>query len=70
MILVFHLFSQIQTLVADKGDLENELNILNNKLASALSDCNSKDELAKKHEKMTMEAVAGIYIFSLSFAVS
>ncbi|XWS45242.1 hypothetical protein CRYUN_Cryun15aG0119500 [Craigia yunnanensis] len=50
---------EIQTLVADKGELENELKILNNKLASALSDCNSKDELVKKHEKMAMEAVAG-----------
>ncbi|XVF17653.1 hypothetical protein REPUB_Repub10bG0141600 [Reevesia pubescens] len=50
---------EIQTLVADKGELENELKILNNKLASALSDCNSKDELVKKHEKMALEAVAG-----------
>ncbi|XWS41883.1 hypothetical protein CRYUN_Cryun17cG0120700 [Craigia yunnanensis] len=50
---------EIQTLVADKGELENEPKILNNKLSSALSDCNSKDELVKKHEKMALEAVAG-----------
>ncbi|XVF15525.1 hypothetical protein REPUB_Repub09cG0161500 [Reevesia pubescens] len=48
-----------ETLVADKGELENELKIITNKLASALSDCNSKDELVKKHEKMVLEAVAG-----------
>ncbi|XWS29808.1 hypothetical protein CRYUN_Cryun24cG0062000 [Craigia yunnanensis] len=50
---------EIQTLVADKGELENELKILNNKLSSALSDCNSKDELVKRNEKMVLEAVAG-----------
>ncbi|MBA0742030.1 hypothetical protein Gogos_015135 [Gossypium gossypioides] len=52
---------EIQTLKADRGELENELKVLNNKhkLSSALSDCNSKDELVKKHEKMAMEAVVG-----------
>ncbi|XP_022741559.1 filament-like plant protein 7 [Durio zibethinus] len=49
---------EIQILVADKGELENELRILNNKLSSALSHCNTKDELVKKHEKMALEAVA------------
>ena len=49
--------------MADKGELENELKILNSKLSSALSDCNSKDELVKRHEKMALEAVAGIFCF-------
>ncbi|XVF61204.1 hypothetical protein PTKIN_Ptkin08bG0111300 [Pterospermum kingtungense] len=48
-----------KTFGADKGEMEKELKILNNKLSSALSDCNSKDELVKKHEKMALEAVAG-----------
>ncbi|XP_039010305.1 filament-like plant protein 7 [Hibiscus syriacus] len=50
---------EIQTLVEDRRALENELKILNNKLSSALSECNSKDEFVKKHEKMAMEAVVG-----------
>ncbi|GMI76883.1 hypothetical protein like AT2G23360 [Hibiscus trionum] len=50
---------EIQTLVAERGALENELKILSNKLSSALSECNSKDELVKKQEKMAMEAVVG-----------
>ncbi|KAE8674876.1 hypothetical protein F3Y22_tig00111708pilonHSYRG00131 [Hibiscus syriacus] len=52
-------FPQIQTLVEDRRALENELKILNNKLSSAVSECNSKDEFVKKHEKMAMEAVVG-----------
>ena len=41
--------------MADKGELENDLKILKkSKLSSALSDCNSKDELAKSHEKMAL----------------
>ncbi|XVE87094.1 hypothetical protein DITRI_Ditri18aG0088500 [Diplodiscus trichospermus] len=48
-----------EMLVADKGGLENEVKILNDKLSAALSACNSKDELVKKHEKMELEAVAG-----------
>ncbi|KAK9039657.1 hypothetical protein V6N11_014853 [Hibiscus sabdariffa] len=50
---------EIQTLVAERRELENELKILSNKLFSALSECNSKDELVKEHEKMAMEAVVG-----------
>ncbi|EOX91489.1 hypothetical protein QUC31_003137 [Theobroma cacao] len=42
-----------------EGELENELKVLNIKLSSALSDCNSKDELVKKHKKMAQEALAG-----------
>ncbi|XP_021274718.1 filament-like plant protein 7 [Herrania umbratica] len=50
---------EIQTLVADKGELENELKGLTIKLSSALSDCNSKDELVKKHKEIAQEALAG-----------
>ncbi|KAE8709554.1 filament-like plant protein 7-like isoform X3 [Hibiscus syriacus] len=48
-----------ETLVTDKRELENELNKLNHKLASALSDCSYKDELVKKHENTTLQATAG-----------
>ncbi|MBA0636251.1 hypothetical protein Godav_022300 [Gossypium davidsonii] len=50
---------EMQILVADKKELENELKILNEKLASALCDCNYKDELVKKHENMALQAIAG-----------
>ncbi|KAE8707050.1 putative OTU domain-containing protein [Hibiscus syriacus] len=50
---------EIQTFVTDKRELENELNKLNHKLASALSDCNYKDELVKKHENTALQATAG-----------
>ncbi|MFQ6623537.1 hypothetical protein Gotur_004468 [Gossypium turneri] len=50
---------EMQILVADKKELENELKILNEKLASALCDCNYKDELVKEHENMALQAIAG-----------
>ena len=50
---------QIQTLLADKAELENHLKILSDKLSSALSECNAKDDLAKKQAKLAMEAMAG-----------
>ncbi|KAK5843590.1 Filament-like plant protein 7 [Gossypium arboreum] len=50
---------EIQILVADKKELENELKILNEKLASALCDCNYKDELVKERENMALQAIAG-----------
>ncbi|KAK8486916.1 hypothetical protein V6N11_033084 [Hibiscus sabdariffa] len=50
---------EIQTLVTDKRELENELYKLNQKLASALSDCSYKDELVKKHENTALQASAG-----------
>ncbi|KAK7331048.1 hypothetical protein VNO77_25258 [Canavalia gladiata] len=51
---------EVQALVADKEELEKDLKRLNNKLASALSDGNGKDELVKKQTKAAQEAVAGL----------
>ncbi|GLT74816.1 hypothetical protein SLA2020_465880 [Shorea laevis] len=48
-----------ETLVDNKGELENEMKILKDKLSSALSECSEKDELVKKHSTMMQEAVAG-----------
>ncbi|XP_011043506.1 PREDICTED: filament-like plant protein 7 isoform X2 [Populus euphratica] len=48
---------EIQTLLADKAELENHLKILSGKLASALSECNAKDDLAKKQAKLAKEAM-------------
>ena len=50
---------QIQTLLDNKAELENDLRILSEKLSSALSECNAKDDLAKKQAKLAMEAMAG-----------
>ncbi|KAF7809846.1 filament-like plant protein 7 isoform X1 [Senna tora] len=50
---------QVQALLADKEELEKELTKLNDKLALAFSDSNSKDELVKKQTKIAQEAVAG-----------
>ncbi|XP_028764031.1 filament-like plant protein 7 isoform X1 [Neltuma alba] len=50
---------EFKELLADKEELEIELKILNDKLASALSDCKGKDELVKKQTKIAQEAVAG-----------
>ncbi|KAB2626487.1 filament-like plant protein 7 [Pyrus ussuriensis x Pyrus communis] len=44
---------------AEKAELENNLKALSDKLASALSECNSKDALVKKHAKMAQDAVQG-----------
>ena len=41
------------------AELENDLKILNSKLSFALSDCDSKDELVKRHEMMALESVTG-----------
>ncbi|KAI4327429.1 hypothetical protein L6164_019892 [Bauhinia variegata] len=50
---------EIQALLADKEELEKNLKKLNDELALALSDCNSKDDLVKKQTKIAQEAVAG-----------
>lgn len=39
--------------------MEKDLRILNDKLSSALSECDAKDELVKDHAKMAQEAIAG-----------
>ncbi|XP_014509142.1 filament-like plant protein 7 [Vigna radiata var. radiata] len=51
---------EVQALVADKDELEKDLKRLNNKLDSALSDCNAKNELVKKQTKVAQEAMAGL----------
>ncbi|KAK7386420.1 hypothetical protein VNO78_26639 [Psophocarpus tetragonolobus] len=51
---------EVQALLADKEELEKDLKKLNNKLTSALSDCNAKDELVKKQTKIAQEAMAGL----------
>ncbi|XAR74006.1 hypothetical protein NMG60_11008155 [Bertholletia excelsa] len=50
---------EVQKLLNDKAQLEGEIKILNEKLSSALSDCNAKDDLVEKHAKMAKEAHAG-----------
>ncbi|XP_057421267.1 filament-like plant protein 7 [Lotus japonicus] len=50
---------EVQALLTDKEELEKNLTELNNKLASALSDCDAKDELVKKQTKIAHEAVSG-----------
>ncbi|XP_048427319.1 filament-like plant protein 7 [Pyrus x bretschneideri] len=50
---------EMEALQAEKAELENNLKTLSDKLASTLSECNSKDALVKKHAKMAQEAVQG-----------
>ncbi|KAJ6413015.1 hypothetical protein OIU84_005933 [Salix udensis] len=49
---------EIQALLDNKAELENDLKILSEKLSSALSECNAKDDLAKKQARLAMEAMA------------
>lgn len=48
-----------ETLLSDKEQLERDLKILNHKLSSAISECNSKDDFAKQQAKIAQEAIAG-----------
>ncbi|XP_015947118.1 filament-like plant protein 7 [Arachis duranensis] len=50
---------EVQALLADKEELEKDLKRLNDKLTSAISDCNAKGELLKKQTKIAQEATAG-----------
>ncbi|XP_009367334.2 filament-like plant protein 7 [Pyrus x bretschneideri] len=50
---------EVEAHQAEKAELENNLKALSDKLASALSECNSKDALVKKHAKMAQDAVQG-----------
>ncbi|KAF4364671.1 hypothetical protein G4B88_028594 [Cannabis sativa] len=50
---------EIQALLDEKVELEKNLKTLNDKLSSALSECNSKDELVEKHAKVALEAMKG-----------
>ncbi|XP_023007042.1 filament-like plant protein 7 [Cucurbita maxima] len=47
-----------ETLLIDKARLEKDLEIANDKLSVALSDCKTKDELVKKLTNMEQEAIA------------
>ncbi|KAG8642644.1 hypothetical protein MANES_12G106300v8 [Manihot esculenta] len=51
---------EIQTLLADKAELEKTLKSLNDKLSSTLSECNAKDDLVRKQAKMLEEAKSGL----------
>jgi len=53
-------------LLAEKAQLERDLRDLSDKLSSALSECDAKDELAKKHAKTAQEALAGSLCFFAS----
>lgn len=50
---------EIQSLLAEKAEMEKELKTLNDKLSSAVSECDTKDELVKKQAKMAQEAIKG-----------
>ncbi|KAL0332207.1 UNVERIFIED_CONTAM: Filament-like plant protein 7 [Sesamum calycinum] len=50
---------RVEELLAEKGQLQRDLRVLNEKLSSALSECNSKDNIAKKQVKIAQEAIAG-----------
>ncbi|KAE7999633.1 hypothetical protein FH972_004040 [Carpinus fangiana] len=50
---------EVHTLLTEKTELEKDLRISNDKLSSALSERNAKDELVKKQAKMVQEATAG-----------
>ncbi|KAK3416244.1 hypothetical protein EUGRSUZ_H01691 [Eucalyptus grandis] len=49
----------VEAASTDKAELEKELKHLTDKLSYVLSECNTKDELVKKHEKMAQETIAG-----------
>ncbi|KDP31967.1 hypothetical protein JCGZ_12428 [Jatropha curcas] len=49
---------ELQTLLSDKAELEKDLKSLNDKLSSALSECDAKEDLAKKQAKIAEEAMA------------
>lgn len=50
---------KIQNLQRDKEELEREIKNLSEKLSSALSECNTRDDLAKRNAKMAKEALGG-----------
>ncbi|KAK6152734.1 hypothetical protein DH2020_012373 [Rehmannia glutinosa] len=50
---------EVQNLLTEKTDLQRDLQILNEKLSSAVSECNAKDDIAKKQMKIAEEAIAG-----------
>ncbi|KAK4390797.1 Filament-like plant protein 7 [Sesamum angolense] len=53
---------EVQKLQTEKTELERDLRILNEKLSSALSESNAKDNIAKKQVKIAEEAIAVKYL--------
>lgn len=51
--------AELQILLTDKAELENDVKNLNDKLSSALAECNARDDLVKKHAMMAQEAITG-----------
>ncbi|KAH6799614.1 hypothetical protein C2S51_036098 [Perilla frutescens var. frutescens] len=51
--------TEVQKLLAEKTDLKKDNRILNERLSSALSDCNAKDNIVKKQVKIAEEAIVG-----------
>ena len=65
-VILSYLFNiLLQTLLIDKARLEKDLEIANDKLSVALSDCKTKDELVKKLTNMEQEAIASNSLFFL-----
>lgn len=54
----------MQKLLTEKTGLEKDIRILNEKLSTALSDCNAKDNIAKKQVKIAEEAISGDLLFN------
>ncbi|XP_057806676.1 filament-like plant protein 7 isoform X2 [Salvia miltiorrhiza] len=51
--------TELQKLTIEKTGLEKDIQILNERLSSTLSDCIAKDNIAKKQVKIAEEAIAG-----------
>ncbi|KAI4326079.1 hypothetical protein MLD38_031428 [Melastoma candidum] len=51
---------QVQVVLIDKAEHEKEVRHLTEKLVSVIAECNLKDNLARKHEKMAQEAASGM----------
>ncbi|XP_057972572.1 filament-like plant protein 7 [Malania oleifera] len=48
-----------EVIVTEKEEREGDFKVLSDKLSSALSECNAKDDLVKKNAKIAQEAIAG-----------
>nr|GLL39031.1 filament-like plant protein 7 isoform X1 [Ipomoea trifida] len=50
---------EVHMLLNGKAELEREIQDLNDKLSSALSECNAKDDFAQRQANIAQEAIAG-----------
>lgn len=50
---------QVEAYPGGRVELEEDFKDKNDKLSSALPNCDNTDDLIKKHEKMAQEAIAG-----------